>query len=78
MTIPNLIVRLEKDSSADPPGKYGHLKDALHWTPNLGSPGFATPAWMEVFNSSVLPKMFADVGKGQLSIDEAARGQNPQ
>jgi multiple sugar transport system substrate-binding protein len=72
-TIPNLIVRLEKDSNADPPDKYGHLKDALHWTPNLGSPGFATPAWMEVFNSSALPKLFADAVKGELSIEEAAR-----
>ena len=72
-TIPNLVVRLEKDSEANPPDKYGHLKDALHWTPNLGSPGVASPAWMEVFNSSVLPKMFADAVKGELSIDEAAR-----
>ncbi|MBZ5625061.1 MAG: hypothetical protein LAQ69_41115 [Acidobacteriia bacterium] len=25
------------------------LKDALHWTRNLGDPGFATPAVMEMF-----------------------------
>lgn len=43
-TIPNLVVRLEKDLQAEPSDKYGHLKDALHWTPNLGSPGFSTPS----------------------------------
>ena len=72
-TIPNLVVRLEKDSRAEPPDKYGHLKDALHWTPNSGSPGFATPTWMEVFNRSVLPRMFANFVKGRLSAEEAAR-----
>src|SRR5712691_3146004 len=50
-TVPDLIVRLEKDPLADPSYKYVELKDALHWTPNLGVPGFATPAYMEVFNS---------------------------
>ena len=72
-TIPNLVVRLEKDPRSDPPDKYRHLEDALHWTPNLGSPGFATPAWMEVFNTSVLPRMFARFAKGELSAEETAR-----
>jgi multiple sugar transport system substrate-binding protein len=72
-TVPNLAVRLEKDSQADPPYKYFALKDALHWTPNLGSPGFASPAWMETFNTSVIPRMFASVIKGQLSPADAAK-----
>ena len=71
-TVPNLIVRLEKDPQAQPHDKYDELKDALHWTPNLGSPGFASPAWMEVFNSSVLPRMFASVIKGERSAEDAA------
>ena len=56
-TVPDLIVRLSKDAVADPPYKYVELKDALHWTPNLGVPGFATPAYMEIFNSSLVPRM---------------------
>ena len=72
-TIPNLIVRLENDPHADPPHKYGQLKDALHWTPNLGAPGFATPVWMEVFNSYVIPRMFASFVRGELSAEDAAR-----
>lgn len=72
-TVPDLIVRLENDRQADPPGKYARLKDALHWTPNLGAPGFVTPAWMEVFNTFVIPKMFASCVRGELSAEDAAR-----
>jgi multiple sugar transport system substrate-binding protein len=71
-TVPNLIVRLENDSQGEPRDKYDELKDALHWTPSLGSPGFATPVWMEVFNTSVLPRMFASVVRGELSAEDAA------
>ncbi len=71
-TVPDLVVRLQKDP-ADPPLKYTRLKDALHWTPNLGFPGFATPAAMEVFHASVVPRMFASVVRGDLSPEDAAR-----
>lgn len=71
-TVPDLIVRLEKDPQADPPYKYVELQDALHWTPNLGVPGIATPAYMEIFNTSVVPKMVARVLKGEQSPEDAA------
>lgn len=71
-TLPNLVVRLQKDPQADPPEKYMALKDALHWTPNLGVPGFATPVYMEIFNSSVVPRMVAKVLKGEQSAEDAA------
>jgi multiple sugar transport system substrate-binding protein len=71
-TVPDLIVRLNKDPQADPSFKYTLLKDALHWTPNLGVPGFATPAYMEVFNSFVIPKMVQNVLKGQSTPENAA------
>jgi multiple sugar transport system substrate-binding protein len=70
--VPDLIVRLSKDPTADPPYKYTALKDALHWTPNLGVPGAATPAYMEIFNSSVVPKMVARVLKGEQNPEQAA------
>jgi len=70
--VPDLIVQLTKDPQADPPGKYSVLKDALHWTPNLGVPGFATPAFMEIFNSFLIPKMVQSVLKGQSSPENAA------
>jgi multiple sugar transport system substrate-binding protein len=71
-TVPDLIVRLSKDPQADPGFKYTLLKDALHWTPNLGVPGFATPAYMEVFNSFLIPKMVQSVLKGQSTPENAA------
>lgn len=72
-TVPDLIVRLNKDPKADPPSKYTALKDALHWTPNLGVPGYATPAYMEIFNTSVVPKMVARVITGQQSGEDALK-----
>lgn len=71
-TVPDLIVRLSNDSRADPPGKYVELKDALHWTPNLGVPGFATPEYMEIFNSSLVPRMVQSVLTGERSPEDAA------
>src|SRR5215469_4752745 len=71
--LPNLVVRLEKDRQADPPDKYHELKDALHWTPNLGAPGLVTPAWMEAFNTFVVPRMFRSAVLGELSVVDAAR-----
>ncbi len=73
--VPDISVRLSKDSKADPPFKYEALKDALHWTPNLGVPGVATPAFMEIFSTSVVPRMVARVLKqGQSPEDAAASG----
>jgi multiple sugar transport system substrate-binding protein len=71
-TVPDLIVRLSKDPQADPSYKYMGLKDALHWTPNLGVPGYATPAYMEIFNSSLVPRMVQSVLRGDSSPEDAA------
>jgi multiple sugar transport system substrate-binding protein len=70
--LPNIVLRLDKDAHGDPPHKYYALKDALHWTPNLGAPGIVQPAWMEVFNSFLIPKMFASVAQGNMSPHDAA------
>jgi multiple sugar transport system substrate-binding protein len=72
-TVPDILVRLEKDPRAVPPEKYTALKDALHWTPNVGVPGYATPAYMEIFNSSLIPKTVAGVIRGEQSAEEAAK-----
>jgi multiple sugar transport system substrate-binding protein len=77
-TVPDLIVRLEKDPQADPSYKYVELKDALHWTPNLGVPGFATPAFMEVFNTFIIPRMVLSVVKGESSPEDAAKAVEVQ
>ncbi len=71
-TVPDFVVRIQKDPQGDPPYKYAALEDALHWTPNLGVPGMANPAYMEIFNSSVVPKMVARMLKGEQSPEDAA------
>jgi multiple sugar transport system substrate-binding protein len=70
-TVPDLVVRLQKDPHGGPVDKYMALKDALHWTPNLGAPGITSPAYMEIFNTSVLPKMVAQIVSGQQSAEDA-------
>lgn len=71
-TLPDFVLRIAKDLRADPPYKYAELQDALHWTPNLGVPGIATPAYMEVFNSSLVPKLVARVLNGEQGPEDAA------
>jgi multiple sugar transport system substrate-binding protein len=70
-TVPDLVIRLQKDPQGGPAQKYMALKDALHWTPNLGAPGLATPAYMEIFNTSLVPKMVAQIVKGEKSAEDA-------
>jgi multiple sugar transport system substrate-binding protein len=72
-TVPDLIVRLENDPHGDPPYKYKELKDSLHWTHNLGFPGYANPVAMEAFNSFLVPRMFVSVVTGELRPADAAR-----
>ncbi len=72
-TVPDLIVRLENDPRGDPPFKYKELKDALHWTANLGFPGYANPVAMEAWNTFVIPRMFLRVVKGEAGPEDAAR-----
>ncbi len=70
-TVPDLVVRLQNDPQATPPWKYNALKDALHWTANIGYPGFSDPVTMEVFNSFIIQRMFLSVAKGERSPEDA-------
>jgi len=49
------------------------LATALDWATNVGFPGYATAAIDEVFNTFVLPTMFAKVARDELSPEESAR-----
>jgi multiple sugar transport system substrate-binding protein len=72
-TVPDLTARLSNDPQADPSWKYEALKDAPRWTVNLGHPGFADPAAMEIYNTFVIPRMFMSVVKGERSPGDAAK-----
>jgi multiple sugar transport system substrate-binding protein len=44
----------------------------LDWATNVGYPGYATAGIDEVFNTFVLPTMFAKAAQDVLSPEEAA------
>lgn len=70
-TVPDLSDRLAKDPKADPPGKYTALAGVLEWATNVGFPGYATAAIDEVFNTFVIPTMFARVARGEIEPQAA-------
>jgi multiple sugar transport system substrate-binding protein len=72
-TVPDLKQQIANDPKAKPPDKYAVLGDVLEWATNVGYPGFATAAIDEVFNTFVIPTMFAKVARDELSPEDAAR-----
>ena len=71
-TVPNISGLLAADPKAEPAGKYSVLSSALDWSTNVGYPGYATAATDEVFNTFVLPTMFARVARGEITAEAAA------
>ena len=71
-TVPDLTQLLADDPKADPPGKYKVLTNVLDWSTNVGYPGYATAGIDEVFNTFVIPTMFARVARGEASPEDAA------
>jgi multiple sugar transport system substrate-binding protein len=70
-TLPNLIVRLQKDQHSIPADKFEPLKDAGYWTKNIGVPAYSTPAAMEIFTSYLIPRMFIAAVTGRMSTEDA-------
>ena len=77
-TIPDLSDRLAADPKADPPGKYRVLATAVDWSTNVGFPGFATPAIDEIFNTYLLPTLFARVARDEVSPEDALTAAEAQ
>jgi len=71
-TVPNLKELIGKDPKANPPDKYAVLGDVLTWATNVGYPGYATAGIDEVFNTFVLPTMFAKAARDEMKPEEAA------
>ena len=66
-----------KDFLAREP-KYAILGDALRWTTNVGYPGFASAAIDEVFNTFVLPTMFAKAARDEMTPEDAVRAADAE
>jgi multiple sugar transport system substrate-binding protein len=71
-SLPDLKQRLSSDPKADPPDKYRVLGSVLDWATNVGFPGYATAAIDEVFNTFVIPTMFARVARKEVTPEAAA------
>src|SRR5437867_789715 len=56
---------------SNPPTKLRPIATALQWATNIGYPGPANPAESEVFDTFVLPTMFANVATGRMSAKQA-------
>jgi multiple sugar transport system substrate-binding protein len=56
---------------SNPPTKLKPIGTALEWATNIGHPGPANPAESEVFDTFVLPTMFANAATGRMSAQQA-------
>ena len=61
------------DPKAVPPDKYKVLGNVLDWATNVGYPGYATAGIDEVFNTFVIPTMFARAARDESTPEEAMR-----
>ena len=72
-TVPDIDKRLANDPKAVPPDKYKVLSGVMNWATNVGYPGYATAAIDEVFNTFVLPTMFAKAARDEMKVEDAVR-----
>src|SRR2546421_737190 len=56
---------------SNPPTKLRPIATALQWATNIGHPGPANPAESEVFDTFVLPTMFANAATGRTTAKQA-------
>jgi maltose-binding protein MalE len=63
---------------ANPPDKLKLLADATKWSVNIGYPGPANTAEGEIFNTFVIPNMFARVARGEQSAAESVAAATSQ
>jgi ABC-type glycerol-3-phosphate transport system substrate-binding protein len=56
---------------SNPANRLAFLKDATTWSTNIGYPGPANTAEGEVFNTFIIPNMFARVARGEQSAKDS-------
>jgi len=77
-TVPDLKQQIATDAKANPPDKYKVLGDVLDWATNVGYPGYASAAIDEVFNTFVLPTMFAKAARDEMSPEDAVKAADKE
>lgn len=76
--VPDLAELVAKDDRAQPADKYAFLADAAKWSTNIGAPGTANAAVIEVFNQDVITHMFASAARGEATPEEAVAAAEAQ
>ncbi|HET8661827.1 MAG TPA: hypothetical protein VFM55_22880, partial [Micromonosporaceae bacterium] len=76
---PNLNTWLTNDPfGAKPADKLAFLREATQWSTNIGYPGPANTAEGEVFNTFIIPNMFARVARGQQTAQQSVAAAETQ
>ena len=74
---PNAVKNIQQQLAQDkhkPLGKYTILgKIASKYTYNVGYPGYSNAAVSEIFNTFLIPQMFAEVAQGKKSSADSVR-----
>jgi len=71
---PGAVKNIKKRLAADPSGKYTILDNISRTaTANVGYPGFSNAAIDEVFNTNLIPQMFAEVAQGRKTSAESVK-----
>jgi len=63
---------------SNPPTKLKPIGTALQWATNIGHPGPANPAESEIFDTFVLPTMFANAATGRMTPEESLNDTHQQ
>jgi multiple sugar transport system substrate-binding protein len=77
-TVPDINKRLGNDAKAVPNDKYKVLSNVMSWATNVGYPGYATAAIDEVFNTFVLPTMFAKAARDEMTPEAAVKAADTE
>jgi multiple sugar transport system substrate-binding protein len=81
-SFPGAVKNVQRQLAQDkhkPIGKYTILgKIAQKYTANVGYPGYSNAAVSEIFNTFLIPQMFAEVAQDKMSAEDAARSAGRQ
>jgi multiple sugar transport system substrate-binding protein len=77
-TVPNIKQLLANDPKGVPANKYAVLGDAIKWSTNVGYPGYASAAIDEVFNTFVIPTMFAKAARDEMTPEAAVKAAHDE
>lgn len=77
-TVPDIKQLISNDPKAVPSDKYKVLGDVLSWATNVGYPGYASAAIDEVFNTFVIPTMFAKGARDEMTPEAAVKAADTE